>query len=46
MELMDGHTLKYHVRSRPLPIEELLELATQITDGLDAGSRPGPNTAN
>jgi serine/threonine protein kinase/tetratricopeptide (TPR) repeat protein len=41
MELMEGHTLKHHVRSRALPIEELLELATQITDGLDAAHHSG-----
>ncbi len=41
MELMDGHTLKHHIRSRALPVGELLELTTQITDGLDAAHQSG-----
>jgi serine/threonine protein kinase len=41
MEMMDAHTLKHHVRSRPLPIDELLELATQITDHLRASGLAG-----
>src|SRR5262245_10595752 len=41
MELMEGHTLKHHVRSKALPVEEMLELATQITDALDAAHQSG-----
>jgi serine/threonine protein kinase len=41
MELMEGHTLKYHVRERALPVDELLEFAVQITDGLDAAHQSG-----
>ena len=41
MELMEGRTLKHHVHARPLPVEELLELAVQITDGLDAAHQSG-----
>jgi serine/threonine protein kinase/tetratricopeptide (TPR) repeat protein len=41
MELMEGRTLKHHVRDQPLPVEEWLELAVQIADGLDAAHQSG-----
>ena len=36
MELLEGQTLQERVRGRPLPVELLLELATEISDALDA----------
>ncbi len=36
MELMEGQTLKQRIEGKPLKSEQLLELAIQIADGLDA----------
>src|SRR5262245_64306928 len=36
MELLEGETLKHRIGDRPLPIDDLLELAIQIADALDA----------
>jgi eukaryotic-like serine/threonine-protein kinase len=36
MELLEGQTLKYAIGGKPMPTDVLLELAVQISDGLDA----------
>jgi len=41
MELMEGMTLKDRILGRPLQTDELLDLALQITDGLDAAHAEG-----
>jgi serine/threonine protein kinase len=41
MELMKGQTLKHRIEGRPLPVSEVLELAIQIADGLDAAHAEG-----
>jgi len=41
MELLEGHTLKDLLAERPLPREELLELATQIAGALEAAHKKG-----
>ena len=41
MEFMDGETLRSHIHSQPLPLEETLNLATQIADALDAAHAEG-----
>jgi len=36
MEFLDGHTLKYHISYKPLPIEQVLDLGIEIAGGLEA----------
>ncbi len=41
MELLEGQTLQERIQQRPLRIEELLEIAVQIADGLAAAHSKG-----
>ena len=41
MEMLEGQTLQERISHRPLPLDELLELAIQIADGLAAAHAKG-----
>jgi tetratricopeptide (TPR) repeat protein len=41
MEHLDGQTLKRRIQGRPLDLDEILDLAMQISEGLDAAHTEG-----
>jgi serine/threonine protein kinase/tetratricopeptide (TPR) repeat protein len=41
MEFIDGETLRSHIRGKPLPLEEILELGIQIAEALEAAHAEG-----
>ena len=41
MEFMEGTTLKHRISGKPLPLDDLLELAIQIADALEAAHAKG-----
>jgi serine/threonine protein kinase/Tol biopolymer transport system component len=41
MQFLEGRTLKHRIDSKPVPTNQLLELAIQIADGLDAAHSKG-----
>jgi eukaryotic-like serine/threonine-protein kinase len=41
MELLEGHTLKQTIGNRPLPTDQIFELAIQVADALDAAHSKG-----
>jgi len=41
MEYLDGITLKHRIGGRPMDLETILDLSTQVADGLDAAHNEG-----
>ena len=41
MELLEGQTLKHRIDSKPMAVPEILEVAIQIADGLEAAHSKG-----